>query len=136
MRDGERLRIRRGLLQRRTATLPLSRVHAVDVVEGVLRRPFGLASVRIQTAGYAKERAAAQTLLPLVRVGDVQRLLDVFVPRRWRAPCAAGAPPPRARRRYALPPAPPGGLAARRSSPAAWPAIPVLGAGAAVGLMR
>jgi putative membrane protein len=80
VRDGERLRIRRGLLARRAASVPLARVHAVDVVEGVLRRPFGLASVRMETAGYRSEAAAAQTLLPLVRVRDVPRLLAEFVP--------------------------------------------------------
>ena len=80
VRDGERLRIRRGLLARRAASVPLSRVHAVDVVEGVLRRPFGLASVRMETAGYRSEAAAAQTLLPLVRARDVPRLLAEFVP--------------------------------------------------------
>jgi putative membrane protein len=80
VRDGERLRIRRGLLARRAASVPLARVHAVDVVEGVLRRPFGLASVRMETAGYRSEAAAAQTVLPLVRVRDVPRLLAEFVP--------------------------------------------------------
>jgi putative membrane protein len=80
VRDGERLRIRRGLLARRAASVPLSRVHAVDVVEGVLRRPFGLATVRMETAGYRSEAAAAQTLLPLVRVRDVPRLLAEFAP--------------------------------------------------------
>jgi putative membrane protein len=80
VRDGERLRIRRGLLARRAASVPLARVHAVDVVEGVLRRPFGLASVRMETAGYRSEAAAAQTLLPLVRVRDVPRLLAEFAP--------------------------------------------------------
>jgi putative membrane protein len=133
VRDGERLRIRRGLLARRAASVPLSRVHAVDVVEGVLRRPFGLASVRMETAGYRSEAAAAQTLLPLVRVRDVPRLLAEFVPalaEEVRGPVATGLPaeaatreppaaaaprapaacplhrpPARARRRYALPPA-------------------------------
>jgi putative membrane protein len=90
VRDGERLRIRRGLLARRAASVPLARVHAVDVVEGVLRRPFGLASVRMETAGYRSEAAAAQTLLPLVRVRDVPRLLAEFVPAlAEEAPAAA-----------------------------------------------
>jgi putative membrane protein len=134
VRDGERLRIRRGLLARRAASVPLSRVHAVDVVEGVLRRPFGLATVRMETAGYRSEAAAAQTLLPLVRVRDVPRLLAEFAPALAEGADAAEAcgqvaaaktaeargdaaaapsfaalslepPPARARRRYALPPA-------------------------------
>jgi putative membrane protein len=83
VRDGDRLRIRRGLLARRAASVPLARVHAVDIVEGVLRRPFGLASVRMETAGYRSEAAAAQTLLPLVRMSDVPAVLAEFVP--WTA---------------------------------------------------
>jgi putative membrane protein len=150
VRDGERLRIRRGLLARRAASVPLSRVHAVDVVEGVLRRPFGLASVRMETAGYRSEAAAAQTLLPLVRVRDVPRLLAEFVPAlAEESPAQAGAaagapplerPPARARRRYALPPALVGaalGAVLTAFVAAAWPAVAVLGLlGAADGLLR
>jgi putative membrane protein len=157
VRDGDRLRIRRGLLARRAASVPLARVHAVDVVEGVLRRPFGLASVRMETAGYRSEAAAAQTLLPLVRVRDVPRLLEEFVPalaeEAGPSPEAAPLPeaglspglslerpPARARRRYALPPALAGfalGAALTVVFPVAWPAVPLLALlGAAEGLSR
>jgi putative membrane protein len=140
VRDGDRLRIRRGLLQRRTASLPLARVHAVDVVEGVLRRPFGLASVRIETAGYRKEHAAAQTLLPLVRTRDVPALLAELVPALAVNPEPLSRPPARARRRYALAPALAGalvGVALTVAFQDAWPAIPALAiAGVAEGLLR
>jgi putative membrane protein len=157
VRDEDRLRIRRGLLQRRTASLPLSRVHAVDVVEGVLRRPFGLATVRLETAGYRSERAVGRTLLPLVRTRDLPRLLAELAPAlaigeppeaEPGAPPAGPArsapplkrPPARARRRYAVPPALAGavlGGALTVAVPSAWPAIPVLAfIGAAEGLLR
>ena len=119
VRDGERLRIRRGLLARRAASVPLSRVHAVDVVEGVLRRPFGLASVRMETAGYRSEAAAAQTLLPLVRVRDVPRLLAEFVPALAEAAPQASADARATERAGAAPDA-----AATESAPAgAAPAV-------------
>ena len=142
VRDEDRLRIRRGLLQRRTASLPLARVHAVDVVEGVLRRPFGLASVRIETAGYRKERAAAQTVLPLVRTRDLPRVLAELVPALALdgGPEPLSRPPGRARRRYALPPALAfalAGAALTLALPGAWPAIPALAvAGTCEGLLR
>jgi putative membrane protein len=140
VRDGERLRIRRGLLARRTASVPLRRVHAVDVVEGVLRRPFGLASVRMETAGYRSEPAAAQTLLPLVRMSDVERLVAEFLPALAGATRPLERPPARARRRYALAPALAGaalGAGLTVALPAAWPAIPALALlGAVEGLMR
>jgi putative membrane protein len=140
VRDGERLRIRRGLLARRAASVPLARVHAVDLVEGVLRRPFGLASVRMETAGYRSEPAAAQTLLPLVRVRDAERLLNEFVPALAVASAPLERAPARARRRYALGPALAGtalGAALTVALPAAWPAVPLLaGVGVAEGLLR
>ena len=157
VRDGDRLRIRRGLLARRAASVPLGRVHAVDVVEGVLRRPFGLASVRMETAGYRSEAAAAQALLPLVRVRDVPRLLEEFVPAlaedAEKEPPAAGrleaatrgeppleGPPARVRRRYALPPALAGaalGAVLTAFVPPAWPSVPLLALlGAAEGVLR
>jgi putative membrane protein len=130
VRDGERLRIRRGLLARRAASVPLARVHAVDVVEGVLRRPFGLASVRMETAGYRSEAAAAQTLLPLVRVRDVPRLLEEFVPalaERAEERPAGGARPeaaategPRARPEAAATDGPARG-AVREAAAKEWP---------------
>ena len=79
-RDGERLRIRRGLFEHREATIPVDRVRAVAVVEGALRLPFGLAALRMEVIGHAKEQAAAQTLFPLLR-----RVRGARVPRRAAA---------------------------------------------------
>jgi putative membrane protein len=140
IRDGNRLQIRRGLVQRRAASIPLARVHAVDVVESLSRRPFGLAAVRVETAGYRSEAAAAQTLFPLVRLADVPALLGQFVPALAGASGPLEGPPARARRRYALIPGLAGaalGAAATVALSAAWPAIPVLAAlGVTWGLLR
>jgi putative membrane protein len=129
VRDGDRLRIRRGLLQRRAASIPLARVHAVDMVESLLRRPFGLASLRVETAGYRSEPAAAQTLVPLLPVGGVHALLEQFVPGLAGQTGPLGRPPPRARRRYALPAALAGAVAGGVVTtvwPWGWPVLPAL----------
>jgi putative membrane protein len=104
-RDGDRLRIRRGLLQRSDAVVPVRRVHAVRVVEGVLRRPFGLASLRLEVAGYAEEAAAARTLFPLLPRTQVAAFLAELLPELADEPDGLAAPPHRAARRYFLPPA-------------------------------
>jgi putative membrane protein len=130
VRDGDRVRIRRGLLRRRVATVPLGRVHAVDVVEGALRRPFGLAGVRVEVTGYREEGSAAQTLFPAVRVAEVDDLLARFVPHLAGVLGPLEPPPARARRRYALPSLVAGlvvgGVATVAWTPA-WPALAVLG---------
>jgi putative membrane protein len=104
-RKDDRLLIRRGLFARREASVPLARVQAVTVVEGMLRQPFSLVALRVETAGYASEAAAAQTLFPLLRRDEVEGFLAEMVPS-----CAGGIArlepvPRRARRRYALAPA-------------------------------
>ncbi len=102
-RDGERLRIRRGLLQRTEVVIPVRRVHGVRVVEGLLRRPFGLAALRVEVAGYATEAAAARTLYPLLRRADVEPFLAELLPELADDPGHLTPPPARAARRYVLP---------------------------------
>ncbi len=104
-RDGDRLRIRRGLLQRRVATVPVGRIDGVAVIEGLLRAPLGLATVRLETAGYSKEQGAARTLFPLVRARDVPALLAELVPGLDGSPPRLERPPGRSLRRYVLAPA-------------------------------
>jgi len=98
-RDGDYLYIRRGLLERREATIPLSRIQAVRVVEGVLRQPFGLAALRVESAGYGENAGVSTVLFPLLP----RREVDEFL--RAAAPEFAGEPslerlPSRALRRY------------------------------------
>jgi putative membrane protein len=101
-RDREYLYIRRGLLEKREATIPLSRIQAVQVVEGVLRQPFGLAMLRVESAGYGgSESGVSTTLFPLLPRREVIEFL------REAAPEFSGAlseglrrPPRRALRRY------------------------------------
>jgi putative membrane protein len=129
VRDGDRLRIRSGLFSRRAATLPLSRVQGVRMVEGLLREPFGLATLRVETAGYAGQGAVTQTLFPLVRRRDAAAVIDRLVPALAGSLDALQPAPARARRSYLIGPV----LVAIAVSAVlalvwrdGWPAIPVL----------
>ena len=116
-RDHDRLRIRRGLLERRETTIPVERVRAVVVVEGVLRRPLRLAALRMEVIGHAKEPAAAQTLFPLLRRAEVSAFLDELLPELADDLDGLADLPRRALRRYVLPPA----LVAFAAGAAFWP---------------
>ncbi|HEX7050381.1 MAG TPA: PH domain-containing protein [Longimicrobiales bacterium] len=76
-RAGDELRKRYGLLGRREGSMPIRRVQTIRVEESLLRRPFGLAALKIETAGAGpgqRPRAGAEAFLPLARRRDVPRL--------------------------------------------------------------
>jgi putative membrane protein len=99
-RDGSRLRIRRGLLTDRTATVEIDRVHGVRIVEGIVRRRLGYAAVQVEVAGYRREDEFTRTLVPLVRTDRLATLLPALVPDLAWTGNVLQRPPARARRRY------------------------------------
>jgi putative membrane protein len=96
------LRIRHGLLETRSATIPPDRVQLVRVREPVLWRPFGWVRVEVDVAGYGAggdEQLTTSALLPVapkpLAVALVARVLGGALPplvapapprARWRAP--------------------------------------------------
>lgn len=68
--EDDRLVIRRGLLERRRAQMPLHRIQAVEIHENLLRKMFGLASLTVVVAGYnqeGQENERTNVLLPIGR---------------------------------------------------------------------
>jgi putative membrane protein len=98
-RDGDFLYIRRGLLERREATIPLARIQAIRVSEGPLRQPFGLASLRVESAGYGEDAGVSTILFPLLPRREVQDFLLEAAP-EFAVDPPLNALPRRALRRY------------------------------------
>jgi putative membrane protein len=103
------LRLRHGLLETRSATIPPGRVQVVRVREPLLWRPLGWVRVEVDVAGYAgngsEEQAATSALLPVAP----RELAAALVAR-----VLGGELPPPDRR----PPS-----AARRRAPLQWPRL-------------
>ena len=76
-RRDDRLVITRGLLQTRRSVIPVGRIQAIRIEENLVRRVFGLASVRVLTAGYGKESGDQQQASMLVPVADRDRCLEI-----------------------------------------------------------
>ena len=99
-RVGDDLVVRRGLLERREAVLPLARLQVVRIEESLLRRLLRLASIRIQSAGRTggSDQTASRLAIPVLQRTEVNRLLGELLP--GAAPVLRLlAPPPAARRR-------------------------------------
>jgi putative membrane protein len=105
-RDGERLLIQHGLFERRRRSIPIARIQAVRISEGLLRQPLGLASVEFDSAGYGRTSADSGILFPLIPRAHVTALLAEACPAfsMEQDRSMLNRPPARARRRYALQP--------------------------------
>jgi putative membrane protein len=100
-RRGEELRYERGLLQRYSGTIPLTKVQTVTIRENVLARQLGYASLVVQTAGYApgQDGASVESAVPIAkrdRLLDLARSVEPF------EEVSFTRPPKRARTRYAV----------------------------------
>ncbi|MGO4592624.1 PH domain-containing protein [Leifsonia sp. 2TAF2] len=78
------VRVGFGLLSTSNETLPPGRIHAVEVLQPLLWRPFGWWQIRIDTAGHSREKGAAgqpnTTMLPVGDATDVSRVLSLVLP--------------------------------------------------------
>ncbi|WP_338471488.1 PH domain-containing protein [Niallia sp. XMNu-256] len=93
--------ITRGLLEKRQLTVPLNRVQGIMISENVVRQPFGLCSVFLESAGGSleKDATAKALLLPIIRKKEAANLLSRLLDDYHFTPEMARAPK-RALRRY------------------------------------
>lgn len=100
-RDGDRLSISHGLLDRRRRSIPLARMQAVSIHETPLRRLFGLAEIRFESAAWAGGSGEAGVLLPVVPVTQASEFISAVAPGfRLPLPLILEGPPTRAQPRY------------------------------------
>lgn len=70
------LMISRGLIEKRTLSVPLERIQAIRIVENPLRQLIGFATVYIDTAGSGNgEGDEGGILFPLIRKQDIDEIL-------------------------------------------------------------
>jgi len=86
-RQGSRLVVERGLLDRRRATVPLNRVQAVQLRENPVRRLFNKAALTSVTAGYSPSNEESQETSMLLPIGNRDQAL-------WLAGLALDLPSP------------------------------------------
>lgn len=93
------LLIRQGLFEQRQITVPFNRIQAIQIKEGLMRQPFGYASLVLESAGYGEDEGNSTTLYPLIQREQVREFLQEVVP-EYAQSLIVNAPPQRALRRY------------------------------------
>lgn len=95
----QELVIKQGLFEQRQLTIPFNRIQAIQIKEGLMRQPFGYATLILESAGYGEQQENSTTLYPLIPKKDVDRFLQDVVPEYARRSLDV-SPPCKALRRY------------------------------------
>ncbi|HEU0163944.1 MAG TPA: PH domain-containing protein, partial [Thermomicrobiales bacterium] len=103
---GDQLTIQHGLLERRRSTIPLRRIQAVVLLEGLFRQPFGYGELKFESAGQAGgDDGRSGVLFPFLPMREMESLIARITPEYALeiAPAAVRTLPPRAMQRYVVP---------------------------------
>lgn len=85
------IRVRHGLTELRTRTVPIQRIQAVEVSQPLLWRPLDWWRIRVNVAGVGPEKEHDdEALIPVATIEEVLRILAVMGP-RWSLPEVAAA---------------------------------------------
>ncbi|CAM4073913.1 PH domain-containing protein [Lederbergia lenta] len=92
--------ITRGLLEKRTTTIPIRRIQAIRMIESPLRQPFGYASVVVEYAGGSSADEKTEGLImPVIKKQAIaSHLEDALVDYSFHVDFTP--PPKRAKRRF------------------------------------
>lgn len=88
-RQPETLTLERGLLERKTQKIPLTKIQGLQINQQVLRKLFGLVSVELLLASDQEEGDELKQvfLLPIVHEKEVSQVLRTLLP-EWQFPNA------------------------------------------------
>ncbi|HEU4884794.1 MAG TPA: PH domain-containing protein [Longimicrobium sp.] len=87
--DGDELLLRSGVLNRQNRVIPLARVQNVEVRQSLAQRVFGVAELRVETAGTGLQ---AEAVLSVLGVAEAQAMrADLLARRRAQTPVVVDA---------------------------------------------
>lgn len=73
--------IERGLLEKREVTVPINKVQAVRIDEGLLRQPFHYATISLEIAGDSGQDEEQSTIIhPLIKRDEIYSFLEKVLP--------------------------------------------------------
>nr|MDH3155553.1 PH domain-containing protein [Bacillus licheniformis] len=102
VRKEKEIVISRGLIEKQQITIPLQRIQAIKIKESLIRRPFGLATVTIVSAGgNVLEEDKSAILFPIISKKIINQRLGEFIP-DYAPEDDLNRLPKRAPRRYIL----------------------------------
>ncbi len=100
-RKEDSIEISRGLFEKQQVSIPVKRIQAIKVVEGLLRQPWGMVSVQVVSISNTGTKGEGNVLFPLLPKEELTVFLEQVAP-EFAMPLEVQKLPARARWRYLL----------------------------------
>ena len=79
-REGRNVIVRYGLITVKNYTLQVRNIHALLIKQNLFQQMLGRCSVEAVCMGFGDEKTESALLLPIIKTGDLNRLLGVILP--------------------------------------------------------
>ena len=79
-REGRNVIVRYGLITVKNYTLQVRNIHALIIRQNVFQQILGRCSVEAVCMGFGDEKSETALLFPIIKTGDLNRLLSVILP--------------------------------------------------------
>ncbi len=99
----DELHVETGLFTQKQSTVPFNRIQGIRIKEELMREPFGLKAITLESAGYGERQNNATTLFPLIREDEIAGFLNEVIP-EYNVSAETVKPAERSLRRYILRP--------------------------------
>lgn len=80
IRDGYNIKICYGLFYKKEVNIPINTIQSLIIVEGVIKKPLGYFSLKVQTIGYGKDKGQSTMLCPIAKRKVLNKFLEDIIP--------------------------------------------------------
>ncbi len=101
IRDGDNLKISRGLFEKKQLSIPVKRIQALKIVEGILRQPFKMVSIQVVSISNVGDKGEGNVIMPVIPRHKMMDFLEEVLPEFYR-PFEVEMLPNRSKMRYIL----------------------------------
>jgi len=101
IRDDHNIKISRGLLEKQQITIPLRRIQAIKIIEGILRQPLGMVSIKVVSVSNIDTKSEGSMIVPLLPKSQLVGFMEEFLPEFTMSLQIEGLPG-RSKKRYYL----------------------------------
>ena len=80
IRDGYNIKISYGLIYKKEVNIPINTIQSLIIVEGVIKKPLGYFSLKVETIGYGKNKGHSTIICPIAKRKVLNKLIQDIIP--------------------------------------------------------